>query len=435
MSEIDGLKAQKPSLQFPDRPEIPHVDAHIDDKSELKLSSMVGYLRQLRVMDYPPTKSPKYYKYGSSSSSSMQESTSVGEEVEDKSEIANFLAFCCDRQKYVTLEGVESAFRKCKRLGHEQHDEMARSLMVDMEYYISQSNLTPSQWFREMLKSQALQVDGRVTWLEFKFGLRRLCKQSGILVWSDGKIQALLKFLDPKTSGSIGMTEFKEAFGRIHVPSPHIVAMQDATPKLHHVMNVTRQRQIRIKDLFHHLDVDGKNRVPVEEFAEGLEQLISTEKQVDLSTPGYLTVNSSPGQCVKLPEIGSTDTQNQYLIRRLEETKKKVMPASNFDPLATKAILRGTTAKKSPSKGLSGSADGKRFVGEDANSSKSLLSSSPTRASSEGRYQSSETDSGTRLGGGKIKVKGQVAEVDGYDMWTKQFDKRVEIYLKKLARL
>lgn len=420
---------QKPTLSFPDRPEIPHVDSHINEgKTDLKLKSMVGYIRQLRVTDYPAkTKYPKYYKFGSSASS-IQECSSDGEEVEDKGEIANFLSFCCDGQMYVTLQGVESAFRKCKRLGHEQHDEIARNLMVDMEYYISELNLNPSQWFREMLKSQALQVDGRVTWLEFKFGLRRLCKQSGIPVWSDEKIQALLKFLDPKTCGSIGMTEFKEAFGRIHSPSPHVLAMQDATPKLYHIMNITRQRQIRIKDLFHHLDIEGQNRVSADVFAEGLEQLIVSEKQVDLSAPGYLSSNSVPGQCVKLPEIGSTDTQNQYLIRRLEETKRKDVPASDFDPLATKAIVRSATAKRSPPKPSSTSSSTADTRGSDGGS---LLPSS-NRGGSEVEYQSITGGPKSR---GKLKAKGASAEVDGYDMWTKQFDKRVEIYLKRLARL
>eukprot|EP01041_Mallomonas_annulata_P001484 gene1485-2854_t len=321
---------------FPDRPDLPHVDSYIE-QDNLKARNLATISHhgenwsRSNIKTSVSRKRPPRIQRLSSNDSSLD----LDFDDDDPRNISKLISLCSDGSGYITLKALESMFRKCKRKYYASHQgshcQLIKYLMGELENYFERINKNPSQWFRTVINSHTSHWEGRITWSEFKFAIKSLCKQAQEVPWSDQNVLLILHYLDPVNNGYISINDFRESFMKYKETFPEVGAYNAASTHIMHLYDLIRrpEKQIRIRDLFRSLDPEHTDRVSISLLTQGLQKLFETSNSQVGSSQLSLR-NSSSGRTsstadnLKLPFLGGTVGTNKMFLERLLETKQKL---------------------------------------------------------------------------------------------------------------
>ena len=252
-------------------------------------------------------------------------------ESEEIRDILRFICSCGDGSRDISLECLELAFKKCRRIDVSRSHIMAKNLLRELDYLLSIAGMTPDRWFRDVLCSTSMPLEGgRVSLQNLRSGIRSLCKSVHVAPWTDRIIQLLFFSIDSSGCGSFTLHDFEEArHRRQDIVSPSLSPEDRASEKMYRILEFIHRRKARIREIFNYLDVHKLNRVSIADMANGIMKFLREEEQERLqksshSNDNYNISNHANNMNeIKLPHIGSTESMNTMLRKRLQNTKSK----------------------------------------------------------------------------------------------------------------
>eukprot|EP00602_Paraphysomonas_sp_CaronLab_P007025 CAMPEP_0185026868 /NCGR_PEP_ID=MMETSP1103-20130426/11415_1 /TAXON_ID=36769 /ORGANISM="Paraphysomonas bandaiensis, Strain Caron Lab Isolate" /LENGTH=367 /DNA_ID=CAMNT_0027560599 /DNA_START=59 /DNA_END=1159 /DNA_ORIENTATION=+ len=335
MAKMDLSYGHSP-FPFSERPTLPHIDA-FQDNAKLKVSK--------ESIHMSPVSKP-------TERLSLENNDKYGYfTVKDIRQVYRFMKSCGSDESYgITLDEMESAFRKVKR-AHKNKDEEyhARRLMNTFEFLLKIKSLTPKMWFKEVDTSQANKGDGKLTWLEFETGMNKLCEDLGASLFTKHDLTIMLKYLDPNGDGDLSYQEVSKGFRRIHRTADCKAIMMSSGPIIPYLQDFMRDRQIRVRDLFNFLDIKNKKAISLEVLCEGIERVGAFTEPVMLSTDYADKPNDSaaiartnykaPQSADRVSELRGRKSPSQHPLR---STSNHLPPLCD-GLLGTKDINAGTS--------------------------------------------------------------------------------------------
>lgn len=175
----------------------------------------------------------------------------------------------------VSLSDLEAAFRKHRQAKHSvEEEEIARDLMVSLEYLLHVSNLTPEEWFYFADVKGGIGGDGKVTLQEFSDSIHQMCKHANLPAWHNDVIHCLLRYMDPSGDGDLTEAEVRLAFTRFKMPNESQQILEAAGPIIAGLEECMKAKQMRIRDLFHSIDTDKSSTISFSELTNALRSLL-----------------------------------------------------------------------------------------------------------------------------------------------------------------
>ena len=318
---------------FSDRPALPHIDA-FQDNEKLRVAGR----NHLQLS--PVSKNHEQFP--------EDEDQLFGHfTVKEIRHVHRFIkSFGGDNDYGITLDELESAFRKVRR-AHKNKDEeaYARRLMNTFEFLLKIKALSPKMWFQEVDTSQANKGDGKLTWLEFEAGMNKLCLDLGAASFSKHDLNVILKYMDPNGDGDLSYQEVSRGFRRIHLPADCQKVLEDSGPILPYLQDFMGDRQIRVRDLFNFFDIRNKKIITFDVLCDGIER-------VAVCMPPPSPTSHDPS-CSTVPRSATAvfERSNDIGESKVSFEKCKTLPPLKDKPKSTSrkcAPLNGTDILLSP---------------------------------------------------------------------------------------
>ncbi len=153
-------------------------------------------------------------------------------------------------------------------------DEKMRNLMLEFEYLLRMSKLTPQEWFIRSDVRGAIGGTGKLSFLEFRDGINYLCDNINGLSWTDDDLHLILRYMNRAGDDILTRDDLNVAFSKFHKPSELKQTIEGAgvvLPKLKAFLNMKR---MRVTDLFNYLDAKNMGKITEEECKNGVKLLL-----------------------------------------------------------------------------------------------------------------------------------------------------------------
>jgi Ca2+-binding EF-hand superfamily protein len=187
----------------------------------------------------------------------------------------------------ILLPELEAAYRKLKQVVMlEDKNQLGKKLFLRFKDLLNSLSLSPAQFFRRFDTRGSLDYtggDGKLSPMELRDGINRLCDSSGLPRWKHTEYSVLVRYMDPNADGDITEEELLGAFERIEDTETEDslkLRIKRLIPIVLQLEQMMVSKKMRMKDLFMSIDTDKSGTVSLEELQQALLDIVPSHNEL-----------------------------------------------------------------------------------------------------------------------------------------------------------